>query len=56
MKGHVDKSIGIVTHIEEVLAKIKSSEPRRLVKCDTRKKRNYSDSSFHKWLIKLEFG
>ena len=45
MKDRVDKSIGIVTHITEVLAKIKPTEPLRLAKRDARKKRNCSDSS-----------
>ena len=30
MKGLVDKSMGIVTHIAEVLARIKPTEPLRL--------------------------
>jgi hypothetical protein len=38
MKDRVDKSIGIVTHIAEVLAKIKPTESLRLAKCDARKK------------------
>jgi hypothetical protein len=45
MKDRVDKSMGIVTHIVEVLARIKPTEPLRLVKCETHKKRNCSDSS-----------
>ena len=40
MKVHVDESIGIVTHIAEGLAKIKTTEPLRLVKCEAHKKRN----------------
>jgi hypothetical protein len=45
MKGHVDKSMGIVTRISELLTRIKPTDPLRLVKCEARKKRNYSDSS-----------
>jgi hypothetical protein len=45
MKGRVDKSMGIVTHIAEDLARIKPTEPLRLAKCEARKKRNCSDSS-----------
>ncbi len=45
MKGLVDKSMGIVTHIAEALARIKPTEPLRLDKRETLKKRNYSDSS-----------
>jgi hypothetical protein len=45
MKDRVDKSMGIVTHIEEALARIKPTESLRLVKCEARKKRNCSDSS-----------
>jgi hypothetical protein len=45
MKGLVDKSMGIVTHIAEALARIKPTEPLRLDKRETRMKRNYSDSS-----------
>jgi hypothetical protein len=45
MKDHVDKSMGIVTHIAEALARIKPTEPLRLVKREARKKRNCSDSS-----------
>jgi hypothetical protein len=45
MKGHVDTSMGIVTRIAEALARIKPTEPLRLVKCETHKKRNCSDSS-----------
>jgi hypothetical protein len=29
MKGHVDKSMGIVTHTTEVLTRIKPTEPIR---------------------------
>ena len=32
MKVRVDKSMGIVTHIAEALARIKPTEPLRLVK------------------------
>ena len=45
MKGRVDKSMGIVTHITEALTRIKPTESLRLVECETRKKRNCSDSS-----------
>ena len=45
MKDRVDKSMGIVTRIAEVLARIKPTDPLRLSKCETRKKRNWSDSS-----------
>ena len=45
MKDHVDKSMGIVTHITEDLARIKPTESLRLTKCEARKKRNFSDSS-----------
>ena len=45
MNGRVDKSMGIVTHIAEVLARIKPTEPLRLDKREDRKKRNCSDSS-----------
>ena len=45
MKGLVDKSMGIVTHITEALARIKPTESLRLDKREVRKKRNYSDSS-----------
>jgi hypothetical protein len=45
MKGLVDKSMGIVTHIAEVLARIKPTDPLRLDKCEAHKKRNCSDSS-----------
>jgi hypothetical protein len=38
MKGLVDKSIGIVTRITEVLVKIKTTEPLRLSKSEDRKK------------------
>ncbi len=37
--------MGIVTHIVEVLTRIKPTESLRLVKCEARKKRNCSDSS-----------
>ena len=40
MKGHVDKSIGIVTHIGESLDKIKPTEPLRLAKREGDKERN----------------
>jgi hypothetical protein len=46
MKDHVDKSIGIVTRIPESLTKIKTTEPLRLAKRESHKKRNYSDSSY----------
>jgi hypothetical protein len=39
MKDRVDKSMGIVTRIPETLTRIKPTEPLRLVKCETRKKR-----------------
>jgi hypothetical protein len=45
MKGLVEKSMGIVTRIAEALTRIKSTEPLRLDKCETHKKRNCSDSS-----------
>jgi hypothetical protein len=45
MKDRVDKSMGIVTRIAEVLVRIKPTEPLRLAKCEARKKRNCSDSS-----------
>jgi hypothetical protein len=45
MKGLVDKSMGIVTHIAETLARIKPTEPLRLDKREDHKKRNCSDSS-----------
>jgi hypothetical protein len=45
MKDLVDKSIGIVTRIVEALTKIKPPESLRLVKRESRKKRNCSDSS-----------
>ncbi len=45
MKDRVDKSMGIVTHIVEVLVKIKPTQSLRLDKCEAYKKRNYSDSS-----------
>ncbi len=44
MKERVDKSMGIVTRIADALARIKPTDPSRLAKCETRKKRNYSDS------------
>jgi hypothetical protein len=37
MKDLVDKSIGIVTHIAEALARIKPTESLRLVKREARK-------------------
>jgi hypothetical protein len=40
MKDHVDKSMGIVTHIVEAFAKIKPTEPLKLVKREAHKKRN----------------
>jgi hypothetical protein len=43
MKDHVDKSMGIETHITEALARIKPTESLRLVKRETRKKRNYGN-------------
>jgi hypothetical protein len=45
MKDLVDKSMGIVTHITETLARIKPTEPLRLDKREAWKKRNCSDSS-----------
>jgi hypothetical protein len=45
MKDHVDKSMGIVTHIAEVLSKIKPTHPLRLDEHEARKKRNCLDSS-----------
>ena len=45
MKGRVDKSMGIVTLIPEVLTRIKPTETLRLTKREVRKKRNSSDSS-----------
>jgi hypothetical protein len=45
MKGRVDKSMGVVTRIPEVLDKIKPTESLRLVKNVVRRKRNWSDSS-----------
>jgi hypothetical protein len=45
MKDLVDKSMGIVTRIVEVLVRIKSTEPLRLTKREAHKKRNCSDSS-----------
>jgi hypothetical protein len=45
MKGLVDKSMGIVTHITKVLVRIKPTDPLTLDKREARKKRNYSDSS-----------
>ena len=45
MKDRVDKSMGIVTHIAEALARIKPTEPLRLGQREARKKRNCSDSS-----------
>jgi hypothetical protein len=45
MKDRVDKSMGIVTRIEEALARIKPTEVLRLAKRESRKKRNCSDSS-----------
>jgi hypothetical protein len=45
MKDHVDKSMGIVTRIGESLTRIKPTDPLRLSKRETRKKRNCSDSS-----------
>ena len=45
MKGRVDKSMGIVTRIEEALPRMKPTETLRLVKREARKKRNCSDSS-----------
>jgi hypothetical protein len=38
MKGHVDKSMGIVTLIAEALARIKPTEPLRLARREARKK------------------
>ncbi len=45
MKDHVDKSIGIVTLIVEVLDKINPTDPLRFGKRAVRRKRNWSDSS-----------
>jgi hypothetical protein len=45
MKGRVDKSMGIVTRIAEDLTRIKSTDPLRLAKRETHKKRNCSNSS-----------
>jgi hypothetical protein len=45
MEDRVDKSMGIVTGTTETLARIKPTDPLRLVKRETHKKRNYSDSS-----------
>jgi hypothetical protein len=45
MKGHVDKSMGIVTHITEALDRIKPTDPLTLAQCETHKKRNFSDFS-----------
>jgi hypothetical protein len=42
MKDHVNKSMGIVTRIPEALARIKPTDPLKLVKRETRKKRNCS--------------
>jgi hypothetical protein len=45
MKDLVDKSMGIVTHIVEVLTGMKPTESIRLDKREVHKKRNWSDSS-----------
>jgi hypothetical protein len=45
MKDRVDKSMGRVTLIVEVLTDIKPTEPLRFAKRGARKKRNCSDSS-----------
>jgi hypothetical protein len=45
MKDREDKSMGMVTRIAEVLARIKPTDPIRLAKREARKKRNCSDSS-----------
>jgi hypothetical protein len=45
MKGLVDKSMGILTHITETLSRIKPTDPLRLVNREGHKKRNCSDSS-----------
>jgi hypothetical protein len=45
MKGHVDKSMGIVTRMAEVLGRIRPTESLRLAKREACKKRNCSDSS-----------
>ena len=45
MKGRVDKSMGIVTHIAEGLARIKPTDPLRVANREGRQKRNCSDSS-----------
>jgi hypothetical protein len=44
MKDRVDKSMGRETHITEPLVRIKPTETLRLVKRETHKKRNCSDS------------
>ncbi len=45
MNGRLDKSMGIVTLIPEVLTKIKPTDHLIFSKRVSRKKRNYSDSS-----------
>jgi hypothetical protein len=45
MKDRVDKSMEIVTHMAEVLVRIKPTYPLRLVKREAHKKRNFFDSS-----------
>ena len=45
MKDRVDKSMGIVTRIEETLDRIKPTDPLGLAKRKARQKRNCSDSS-----------
>jgi hypothetical protein len=45
MKDRVDKSMGIVTHIVESLARIKPTESLRLTKREDHKKRKCSDFS-----------
>jgi hypothetical protein len=45
MKDRVDKSMGIVTRIVETLDRIKPTETLRLSNRESRKKRNWSDSS-----------
>jgi hypothetical protein len=45
MKDHVDKSMGTITHIVEVLTRIKPTETLRLANREARKKRNCSDSA-----------
>jgi hypothetical protein len=44
MKDRVDKSMGIVNHNVDSLARIKPTEPLRLANREVPKKRNCSDS------------